>query len=111
MGKDNLFGNIIIGTFLGVPLLLYGGIAYEATIGLRNRFETAYETALIRYADTDHNNVISPAEKEAFDAGLLREQGMILLPDEEQPRYSSTGEEVPLRTLIDLVEDYLPGDR
>ena len=74
MGKSNLFEKVIIGTFLGVPLFIYGSIVYEVTIGVRNRFEEAYQTALLRYADTNQNGVLGSEEKEAFDAGWLQDR-------------------------------------
>ena len=105
MGKDDLLAKIFFGTIIGVPLLIYVDIAYDAFI-VQNRFEDSYERALQRHADADQNGVITTPEKEAFDADWLGRNDATLRPGEERPRHRNTGIEVSWNMLLEWIEDY-----
>ena len=71
-----------------------------------SRFRRAYENALMIYADTNRDGLVSSSEQDAFDIDLLKDKNVTLLPH-RMPQYKD-GSEVPTSTVTQWIREYTP---
>ena len=76
----------------------------EQELELLERFNTAYHSALSRYADKDGDGFVTSTERDAFDKELLKDKKVTLVV-ENMPRYLD-GTKVPTETVIDWIQNY-----
>ncbi|MBI5148268.1 hypothetical protein HZA33_01160 [Candidatus Pacearchaeota archaeon] len=92
----------------------YGGIGLAtlglmALFGLRNSviYHAARQTALVRYADTNRDHVVSSEEERAFDMQFLKANGLKKINSSEEV-YNKEGNHISYKTLTALLEQYNP---
>lgn len=105
MDKFKCFERLCIaGTILGLGCLAYLNIIqpYQET----QRYNQAYQRALHKFADRNHDGFISSTEEGGFNDKVFPDFRFKYLG--EQPQYPD-GELVPYDTLESLVVDYEEG--
>ena len=74
-----------------------------------SRFRQTYVNALFQYADTNHDDFVTAAERDAFGINLLRDKDVTLIVG-QMPRYQN-GDSVPFSTVTDWIENYKPAEQ
>ena len=101
-----------LGDILATILILMA--ASCATYNLRpiinadKRFKQAYETSVETYGNYDRENGISDAERLRFYKKFARDNGLIYRNGKENLPLYPNGEEVPIRELTRIFEEYVP---
>lgn len=101
----------MIQTIYGIcvaTIVCVGGYELYHTCAVHQEFNEAYEKALFKYADKDHNNIITTAEADAFDEDLLKGKNVTLLPN-SFPKYKN-GRTVPTETVTEWIKAYKPSE-
>ena len=92
--------------FSGIGLI---AILLGAVIGIgiyEKKAKNTYRKALIQYADTDRNGIVTNAEGDAFDSVLFKDKGITLTPG-DMPRYSN-GRSVSWEKIAQWTKEYKP---
>jgi len=84
--------------------ILYLGISYIDNLNYQS-LEKQYNSALVTYADTDKNNIVSKVEEEAFKSDFLKGKGAVFVND--WPTYS-TGDLASRDSIRKWLEEYKP---
>ncbi len=104
--KQNILNPNVVGmvacAIVGIPLFyVYCNEEYQT-----RKYNHTYENALIKYADTNRDGIVSAVEKDAFCTDLLKDKGVTLI-DGRMPKFLN-GNEVPIETLTEWIEKYQP---
>jgi actin-related protein len=118
-GGRNLGKKLIEPILLGALIFSFVGIVGMCTSAIvdgekdRNRFRESYGTALIRYADTNGDGIITSDEESVFNYDFLKGKGVLYNGEKNvfskypAPTYLN-GEYVPVEDMAKWLDSYQP---